>query len=455
MAYSVNTTPLLQECSSESEDDLNSVPNEVNFKETRGIFHSEPKDKYNKTYFIFYLLGIVTLLPWNFFITADDYWMYKFRDVNNTKGLGERMVTKRTPMQASFTSYVSVCSAIPTLVFLVLNTLLMEKISLNKRFLGSLISMLILFLITLGFVSVDTDTWQKDFFAITLLTIVLLNVSSAILSGSLFGVIGKFSPVYITATIGGQALGGIFAAIAEIVSLSIGASSIHSAYMYFGIGSITIIITIICYIILYKSTHFKHHVFKKMELDYQVDSLGMQTLSYKVVLKKIWVYGFTLMICFLFTMAVFPGIAVLIESEGKGHGNKWNDVFFVPTICYLLFSVGDYFGRIIAGKLLRPKSGTILLILCLSRFIFIPLIMLCNAHPRKYWGVVFDKDYEYILITIACSLSNGYLANITAIYAPKVVENHEKELASMMITVFLGIGLAFGSVISLILVKFL
>lgn len=33
---------------------------------------STPKDRYSFNYIIFYLLGMTTLLPWNFFITASD-----------------------------------------------------------------------------------------------------------------------------------------------------------------------------------------------------------------------------------------------------------------------------------------------------------------------------------------------------------------------------------------------
>lgn len=31
-----------------------------------------PLDKYNYNYIVFYLLGMTTLLPWNFFVTAED-----------------------------------------------------------------------------------------------------------------------------------------------------------------------------------------------------------------------------------------------------------------------------------------------------------------------------------------------------------------------------------------------
>lgn len=36
-----------------------------------------PEDSFNLVYIIFFLMGIGSLLPWNFFITAKHYWLYK------------------------------------------------------------------------------------------------------------------------------------------------------------------------------------------------------------------------------------------------------------------------------------------------------------------------------------------------------------------------------------------
>lgn len=76
MAHSINTTPLLQEVDSsdnENEDITETPDDSVVVRDSKSLFKSaEPRDKYYMAYIIFYLLGMVTLLPWNFFITADD-----------------------------------------------------------------------------------------------------------------------------------------------------------------------------------------------------------------------------------------------------------------------------------------------------------------------------------------------------------------------------------------------
>lgn len=45
-----------------------------------------PVDSYRLVYFIFFLMGISSLLPWNFFITARDYWSYKLSNSSDPSG---------------------------------------------------------------------------------------------------------------------------------------------------------------------------------------------------------------------------------------------------------------------------------------------------------------------------------------------------------------------------------
>ncbi|XP_044743206.1 equilibrative nucleoside transporter 1 [Chrysoperla carnea] len=467
----VNTRPLLQASESDSDIEERTPRYEVERSttghddiindsvimyrdETR--FKNEPADRYYVAYIIFYILGLATLIPWNFFITADEYWMYKFRDIHN-----HTSIHQKTPLQIMFTSYLSVATSVPTTFFLILNAALSRKVPLGIRMIGSLSIMLILFIVTTVFVKINTDLWQEQFFAITMVVVVFLSIFSAIMSGGLYGIVGKFSPTYITAVVSGQSLGGVFAAIAEILSLTFGVTATFSAFVYFMIANVTLALSIIAYIILSNSVFFKYHTIDKAkalaELEATTSLTFYGTISYTVILKKIRVYAFSIVWVFLVTLSVFPSVTALIESEHEGNGSLWNDVYFVPVVTYLVFSLGDYFGRIIAGILQWPnqKQGWILITLNFMRVGFIPLLMLCNANPRHNMPILISKDVYYIIIMACFSLSSGYLTNISMINAPKSVEPHEKEVASSMMAAFLGIGLAFGSALSLITVEML
>lgn len=69
--YSVNTRPLLQGSASESDEDQeNSI---IVAQDRKPLFKlDEPVDRYYVAYLLFYMLGVTTLIPWNFFINADE-----------------------------------------------------------------------------------------------------------------------------------------------------------------------------------------------------------------------------------------------------------------------------------------------------------------------------------------------------------------------------------------------
>ena len=68
-------------------------------------------------------------------------------------------------------------------------------------------------------------------------------------------------------------------------------------------------------------------------------------------------------------------------------GYTWNDKYFTPVGCFLLFNVGNYIGIVMASIVKWPnatKSGSVIL-LCLAilRFGFIPFFFFCNVSPAN------------------------------------------------------------------------
>lgn len=406
--------------------------------------------------------------------------MFKFR--NTTANATDHHLT---PLQVSFTSDLNVASALPNTLFLILNSFLGYLIPLKFRMLGSMLLIFLFFGVTTAFVQVDTDSYQQLFFGLTMITVVLMNIASAILSGGLFGLVGQFPSEYITAVVSGQSLGGIFAALTEIIALTLGASPQYSAFVYFIIGTVVMLISIQAYSVQSRTVFFKYFtrdrtadretaameedrrrlVEEENEEEEDEDDNGgtiserrleSKEPNFQRVFLLIWKYGLIEFCIFVVTISIYPAVTVLITSTGKGNGHLWNDVYFVTVVNYLVFNSGDYMGRILAGLLEWPTNRpNLLLFAALLRGLWIPLFMLCNAQPRGSLPVLIDSDILYILLMVVFSISNGYLANLSLICAPKQVREMEREMASSMMAAFLGVGLAFGSALSLILVKLL
>ena len=127
------------------------------------------------------------------------------------------------------------------------------------------------------------------------------------------------------AVISGQSLGGIIAAIAQIISLALKISPLHSALIYFCIADIMVILSLISYVLLFKIDFFTYHILR---------GSGMATnrhreVSMILILKKIWVYAFSIFAVFGISMAVYPAVTVLVESHPITAGTDWNSEYFI------------------------------------------------------------------------------------------------------------------------------
>ena len=73
--------------------------------------------------------------------------------------------------------------------------------------------------------------------------------------------------------------------------------------------------------------------------------------------------------------------------------------------------------------LLQPSYGRqkCLLVLCICRVVFIPLLMLCNAQPRTTDDVVFQSDIYPIVFIVLLGLTNGHLSTLAMMYGSRYV----------------------------------
>uniref|UniRef100_A0A8C8DHL5 Solute carrier family 29 member 2 n=1 Tax=Oryzias sinensis TaxID=183150 RepID=A0A8C8DHL5_9TELE len=152
---------------------------------------------------IFFILGVETLLPWNFFITASEYFNGRLNNNNSSRNA--------TMMEGSkgynYDCWMSLLSQLPLLLFTLLNSFIYQ----------CMVAIFIFFLLTAALVQVDMQ--PDTFFSITMTTIWFINMFGAVLQSSLFGVVSQFPPRYSTLFMSGQGLAGIFAGIAMLCSI--------------------------------------------------------------------------------------------------------------------------------------------------------------------------------------------------------------------------------------------
>ncbi|XP_006893355.1 PREDICTED: equilibrative nucleoside transporter 2 [Elephantulus edwardii] len=440
----------------------------------------DPQDSYHLVGISFFILGLGTLLPWNFFITAIPYFQTRLAGTNSTVGtLGTNHTAPADPF--NFNNWVTLLSQLPLLFFTLLNSFLYQCIPEAVRILGSLLAILLFFALTAALVKVDLS--PGPFFSITMASIWFINSFGAILQGSLFGVVGIMPSAYSTLFLSGQGLAGIFAALAMLLSMASGVDAQTSALGYFITPCVGILMSIMCYLSLHHLEFARYHLVKKpsqtptheletkaellqadekngipnspqnaalsVDLDLEKEPeapLQPEKPSLLAVLQKIWLMALCLVLVFTVTLSVFPAITAMVTSS-TGPG-KWSQ-FFNPICCFLLFNIMDWLGRSLTSYFLWPDEDSRLLplLVCL-RFLFIPLFMLCHVPERSRLPVLFPQDAYFITFMLLFAISNGYLVSLTMCLAPRQVLPHEREVAGALMTFFLALGLSCGASLS-------
>ncbi|XP_075926540.1 equilibrative nucleoside transporter 1-like [Petromyzon marinus] len=452
-----------------------------------------PRDRFQAVWIIFFFLGLGTLLPWSFFITAEEYFKSRLAEgylssnasgqpgvQGNASEVGGHHPADSS-LERNFNSVLTLCSMLPMLLFTCLNSVLHRRIPERVRMLGSLVVILVFFVLTTALVHVHVLSHQPStFFAIIMVTAFLINSFVAVLQGSIFGLVGLLPLNYAVPVMSGQGMAGTFAAMAMIFSLLQQNDHSHSAFGYFITACVTVFITIIAYLVMPKLNFAKFYFSKRgrgheaeepgvreyivaegnkrpdgegpeFELDAKPEPKIMEPDSVLSILKQIWMPALCVCLTFTITLGVYPAITADVVSTNATPGSRW-EILFIPVSCFLLFNLLDWAGRTLAAFVNFPSRGSLwlLLLLVCARAAFVPLFMMCNVHPRGAAAlpVLFPHDAVFIVLILLFAFSNGYLATLAMCYGPKKVSGHNAETAGAIMAFFLSLGLSLGASVS-------
>ncbi|XP_067320411.1 equilibrative nucleoside transporter 1 isoform X2 [Anolis sagrei] len=460
---------------------------------------TSPPDRYKGVWLIFFILGLGTLLPWNFFMNATQYFTDRLKEdasvdrLNNLNTTAspfdkashlshskanatEKTVDPPSHLVGIFNNMMTLCAMLPLLIFTCLNSFIHHRIPQQVRILCSLVAIFLVFMLTAILVKVPME--PLAFFIITMVKIVFINSFGAILQGSLFGLAGLLPASYTAPIMSGQGLAGTFAALAMICAITSGSKLEDSAFGYFITACVVILMAIGSYILLPRLDFFRYYSMKDKteyrvhekhsEMETKVDLIkkdepngvevkdtingashaAQPNSSVLSIFKKIWVMAASVCFVFTVTIGVFPSVTVATVST-VAPNTLWGAKYFIPVSCFLMFNIFDWAGRSLTAVCMWPgKDSRLLPFMVIARVVFIPLFMLCNVQPRKNLPVLFAHDAWYIIFMVFFSFSNGYLASLCMCFGPKKVLSHEAETAGTIMAFFLSLGLALGAIFS-------
>ncbi|GAB6026052.1 Epsin-1, required for endocytosis and actin patch assembly, variant 2 [Chamberlinius hualienensis] len=282
--------------------------------------------------FVFIAFGVLGTIPWNFFINANEFWEYKFRDVNQTGPVDPK---HRNDLQSKFESFLSIAAQVPALIGSVACTLLSSKFKTHYRIMVPMVSVLALFATVTGVSELNTDTWQLNFLLFTLLTVAIINCLMAYGQCSLMGFAGTIHPKYMNGMMTGQAVGGVIASIARILTIFFKGSIVEASRYYFIFALIIIFATVALFFILSRTGFYKYHISKIEDGRLLINSEDQPLpKSIWLILKQIKLYVFSIIIVFITTLAIFPSVSTLVVSVDHGSGSIWTGCKSEPVFYY-------------------------------------------------------------------------------------------------------------------------
>lgn len=207
---------------------------------------SPPPDKYNIVWLVLFIQGIGILIPWNMFITANSYFTeYKLKvndsqitsnttAIANNTSLSVQDLEALQDVRKNFLSYVGLAAQLPNLLFALLNMLIkMESGNLFRRVNITLAIESIVFIITIVLTVIDTDSWKMEFFYLTMVSVVIINMSNGIYQNCIFGTGAKFPMAYTNAIMIGSNSSGIFCSVVNLISIWLAPQPQVAAKYYF------------------------------------------------------------------------------------------------------------------------------------------------------------------------------------------------------------------------------
>ncbi|KAJ2553415.1 hypothetical protein EV175_002953 [Coemansia sp. RSA 1933] len=405
-------------------------------------------------YLMFLGMGLASLLPWNLFISASEFFRYQFAGS-----------VHELTFQNSFSVTYMVVNFLSCLYAMVTVT----KSNPNTRIFYGLVANTAVYAIGV-FMPFMSEYRGSASFYIVLTQLVVTAVSSGMMLNSLFAIVSHFPSFNSEGMLSGQAVAGILATTAQLVtaysvspikdnldpaSVSPNTGLLTRTIAYFVFATTVNVLLTVAFWNINRDPYYQSRSKlvsgpEYMSYDSDQDELEivfatarthpMHALPsyslFKRTFSQISGYVYISMACFALTLSVFPSVTALVDSVSEFKLlTEWQ---------FFLFTLGDFLGRRSAPSVPVTQVLTLML-LALTRILFIPLFFACNL-VYSAWYTWIRSDAVFLSLVLLLGYSNGLVSTRAAMIAPGLADN--PSIAGSIISISIGTGLALGSIFS-------
>ncbi|KAJ2163146.1 hypothetical protein GGF46_000075 [Coemansia sp. RSA 552] len=414
------------------------------------------------TYFLFLGMGLATLLPWNLFISASEFFRYQFAG---------------SPHAQTFQNSFSVTYMVTNLVSNIYAMLTVTKSNPNRRILGGLAANTLAYAVGVLMPTMHGMRGSASFFVV-LLQLATCAAASGMLTNSLFALVAHFPAGHAEGILSGQAVAGIIATTAQLAAAYSVAPADESGIQgsnagrvadpaddlirrtvgYFGFALAVNLGLIAAFWYVNRNPYYQQQSKLAYQPDDSVRTASSETEQLVTVVppttpdelppltsdaaafwhafRQVSGYSYVILLDFALTLSLFPSVTALVTStSGFKLLTEWH--FFV-------YNVADFLGRRFAPSI-RISGVSSLMSLALARLLLIPAFFACHV-SFSVWYNGIDSDGVFLALVLVLGSTNGYLSTRSAMIAPGL--SSHPTIAGSIVAISISAGLALGAVLS-------
>ncbi|KAJ2612239.1 hypothetical protein EV177_003091 [Coemansia sp. RSA 1804] len=398
-------------------------------------------------------MGLASLLPWNLFICASEFFHYQFAGS-----------VYESTFQNSFSVTYTVMNFMSCLYAMVTVT----RSNPNRRIVYGLIINTAVYSVGVLMPFMEKFRGTVSFY-IALAQLVVSAIASGLILNSVFAIVSHFPSSNAEGMLSGQAIAGMIASFAQLVTAyvvkpptgsAIGSTNAEASsglltrtVAYFAFATTVNIMLSFAFWSISRDPYYQARSKLAIGSEYLsynsddgdgdseiVPTTPLPTLPdlglFKRTFAQISGHVYASIACFTLTLAVFPSTTALVDSvSGFKLLTEWH---------FFLYTTGDFLGRRTAPSI-PITQGSTLVLLSLTRILFVPAFFACNV-VFSVWYTWIKSDAVFLAMVLLLGYSTGLISTRAAMVAPGLTD--QPSIAGSIMAISVGTGLALGSIFS-------